>query len=473
MNVGEIKAFVSDKTPPVKEQKPTVSESTGVEDPNKAIQKQLQQEGLRQAAEFQQRNTAMVSVSSSQTTIGLKVYSSSMEQEVSVDGQRGKFARKSDDKGEQKQASLFDFEEVAKNVMKFVGGVIQGAARGGADDDKLNSLFSQAREGVARGIAMAERDLGGMLNDEIATGIGRSRDLISNRIDELESNLLGQTQDPAQLSALESSMEMRSSNSESASLMIRTRDGDEVTLSFESLRQFQYQNQQSYSATVMPGIGDSDEQSISLAAEKTESYAYFDRQGISFSLKGELDDGELTAIADLVGSVNDLADTFFGGDIDKAFEKALELGFDDQELTGYALQLNRVQQTEVVKTYGAIQHYRENDTGAAHGDEARPVAQYLDKMLNVFESATQQLASGEDFNELISGLINEMKEVQVPDLLSAINRFHTFNQRVLEAMPNERERIQPDDRQTIQPAEPLKSGGRETIQPVEPDTKSK
>ena len=436
MNVGEIKAFVS-------EQKPAVAEQKAPEDPNKAIKKQLQQDGLRQAAEFQQRQTAMVSVSSSQTTIGLKVYSSSMEQQVTVDGQRGKFA-KDDTSDKEKETSLFDFEEVAKNVMRFVGGVIQGAARGGADEEKLGNLFSQAREGVSRGIAMAEKDLGGLMNDDISTGIDRSRSLIENRINALESDLLG-IQNENQLAAggVASALNVNSSNSESASLTIRTRDGDEVQLSFESLRAYQYASQQTVAYTTEQGQGGEGNGYQNVVATDSTSYSYFDRQGISFSLKGELDEGELTAIADLVESVNDLADTFFGGDLDKAFEKALELGFDDQELTGYALQLNRTQQTEVVKTYGAIQHYRDGSDSGSHGDEAKPVAQYLNKMLNVFDSARQQLASGEDFNTLINGLINEMKDVQVPDLVTAINRFHSFNQRLLDAMPGEQQKTQP------------------------------
>ena len=436
MNVGEIKAFVS-------EQKPAVAEQKAPEDPNKAIKKQLQQDRLRQAAEFQQRQTAMVSVSSSQTTIGLKVYSSSMEQQVTVDGQRGKFA-KDDTSDKEKETSLFDFEEVAKNVMRFVGGVIQGAARGGADEEKLGNLFSQAREGVSRGIAMAEKDLGGLMNDDISTGIDRSRSLIENRINALESDLLG-IQNENQLAAggVASALNVNSSNSESASLTIRTRDGDEVQLSFESLRAYQYASQQTVAYTTEQGQGGEGNGYQNVVATDSTSYSYFDRQGISFSLKGELDEGELTAIADLVESVNDLADTFFGGDLDKAFEKALELGFDDQELTGYALQLNRTQQTEVVKTYGAIQHYRDGSESGSHGDEAKPVAQYLNKMLNVFDSARQQLASGEDFNTLINGLINEMKDVQVPDLVTAINRFHSFNQRLLDAMPGEQQKTQP------------------------------
>jgi hypothetical protein len=36
---------------------------------------------------------------------------------------------------------------------------------------------------------------------------------------------------------------------------------------------------------------------------------------------------------------------------------------------------------------------------------------------------------------MINGIINEMKDIQVPDLVQAINRFHSFNQQMLETMP--------------------------------------
>ncbi|MBU3022012.1 DUF5610 domain-containing protein [Aestuariibacter sp. A3R04] len=432
MNVGDIKAFVS-------EQKPVVTEQKSVEDPVKAMKKQLQQEGLRQAVEFQQSQNASVSMSTSQTSIGLKVYSSSMESQVTVDGQKGKFGKETDETKE-KEASLFDFEAVAKNVMRFVGGVIQGAADSGADADKLNGLFSQARDGVARGIALAQRDIGGLMNDEISTGIDRSQSLIENRLTDLENRLLDKASDSS-AHAVENELNAGIANAASASLLIRTRDGDEVTLSFESSQSYQYQRQLNSNEVVSGEIGSASEQPVD-STRYSENYSFFEKQGISFSLKGELDDGELTAIADLVGSVNDLADTFYSGDIDSAFEQALEIGYDDEELVGYALQMNRVQQTEVVRTYGEIQHYKEGSESGTHGDEARPIAQYLDKMLSVFESAVDKLASGEDFNSLINGLINEMKDVQVPDLVSAINRFHTFNQRLLEAVP-EQQKTQP------------------------------
>ncbi|MEC7283173.1 MAG: DUF4367 domain-containing protein, partial [Pseudomonadota bacterium] len=131
-----------------------------------------------------------------------------------------------------------------------------------------------------------------------------------------------------------------------------------------------------------------------------------------------------------------LADTFYSGDIDKAFEEALSLGFDDKELVGYALQLNRTTQTEVLKTYENIQHYNEDKSdNSKFGNVVSPIAQYLDKMMDTFANAERTLESSEDYNTLIAGIINEMEDVQVPDLISAINRFRSFNQTLLEGLP--------------------------------------
>ena len=269
----------------------------------------------------------------------------------------------------------------------------------------------------------------------------KSRDLIDTGINDLETDIFGRQQPNAvSISTLNA---VAASEEKSGSLMIRTKDGDEVSFSFESLQSFKASQQLSYQAQIsqeqQDSSGELDQQSdteSTAAYSQQTSYQYYERSGISFSLKGELDEGELESIANLVGQVQDLADTFYNGDIDKAYEEALSLGFDDKELVGYALQLNRTTQTEVLKTYENIQHYNEgNSDNAKYGNVVSPVAQYLEKMMDTFANAENKLASSEDYNALIAGLINEMKDVQVPDLISAINRFRSFNQTLLDGLP--------------------------------------
>ena len=422
MNFGDIKAFQNEQPPSAK--------------PSAAINKQLQEEGLRQAANFQAAQAgagnAAISVISSQTTVGLKIYSGSMQQNVTVNNERAKNATEFE---KDKPASLFDFEKVAENVMRFVGGVIKGAANSGADEAKINDLFSQAREGIAKGIKMAERDIGGFMNEEISNGIANSRALLDKRVAELENELLGLSATEQTAVAFES---LQASSENSGELLIRTRDGDEVTLSFTDLKQVSLENQVAVTQTDQLGSDESDYDENAGGASFSQSLVArtLEFSGYRIEIKGDLDDDELNAISDLVNSANDLADTFYRGDIQSAFNQALELGYDDQELVGFALQLNRVEQTQAVKAYGYVQQYNEDDQQNERQEKlVKPVAQYLEKMLSVYEQSQTNLASAEDYNTIINGIVNEMKDVQVPDLVQAINRFHTFNKQLVDALP--------------------------------------
>lgn len=420
MNVGDIKAGSSDQKPAIK--------------PEQNIRSQLREDGLRQAAEFQQKYSGTVSVTSSQTTVGLRVYSDSLNRQLNIDGKSPRL--KTPNKQDDEPASLFDFEEVARNVLRFVGGVIRGAADSGANEEELNNLFSQAREGVERGISQAQRDLGGFLNDEISTGIENSRELINSEIDELEADIFGRQQ----FSVAESlTNELFASASQDGSLSIRTRDGDEVRISFESIRQVnQYQSSQySYQQNDGNENGTGTGTNASLYVEQSQGIQFYQYDGFSFSVEGNLDEAELDAIADLVRQADELAREFFDGDIDLAFEKALELGFDEEELAGFALQLTQRQEVEVVQTYESVSQY--NDDENSQRASINPIADYLSRVLNVFDVGRAQLASENDLNSLLNTVVSQIEEVQVPDLISAINRFHNFNQRLLDNVPSQSE----------------------------------
>ena len=420
MNVGDIKAGSSDQKPAIK--------------PEQNIRSQLREDGLRQAAEFQQKYSGTVSVTSSQTTVGLRVYSDSLNRQLNIDGKSPQLT--TPNKQDDEPASLFDFEEVARNVLRFVGGVIRGAADSGANEEELNNLFSQAREGVERGISQAQRDLGGFLNDEISTGIENSRELINSEIDELEADIFGRQQ----FGVAESlTNELFASASQDGSLSIRTRDGDEVRISFESIRQVnQYQSSQySYQQNDGNENGTGTGTNASLYVEQSQGIQFYQYDGFSFSVEGNLDEAELDAIADLVRQADELAREFFDGDIDLAFEEAFELGFDEEELAGFALQLTQRQEVEVVQTYESVSQY--NDDENSQRASINPIADYLSRVLNVFDVGRAQLASENDLNSLLNTVVSQIEEVQVPDLISAINRFHNFNQRLLDNVPSQSE----------------------------------
>ncbi|MGB0215936.1 MAG: DUF5610 domain-containing protein [Alteromonas oceani] len=393
-----------------------------VEKPDVALKKQLQQEGLRQAREFQQSSQA-TQVTVSQTRVGSTVLVSSLEQEVVLNERR--FDNRQFDKAEENK-SAFDFEKVASNVLKFVGGVVRGAAKSGADEAQLTDLLGQARSGVAKGIALAEKDLAGFMNPEITDGIRNSKEAIGEGIDNIEKEVLSPFRGTMEVGA---SLSAQYAQSQSGGLKITTKDGDEVEINFGQSRQYQYSASERITSsansngdTNAPAAPQSD-----VVAQRSLNVQFSEYRGISFSVQGELDDDELGAISDLVKQITDVSKSFFKGDLDTALDKALDLGYDEKELAGFALKLNS---REVVSE--KISAYKEVSDGDSSELKKymRPIKEYMDELKSLNQLLDTTLKDGEGYKELVTGVINQMKEVHVPDVLSAINRFHLFNGRI-------------------------------------------
>lgn len=470
MNLGELKAFIGDGPQHPK-----------AERPDQAIQKQLREAGLRQAYNGLTPNVAAsTSQISSQTSVGLRVYNHSLNQTLAINEHKAKLPLPvSKEEAKEKQQSLFDFEEVAKNVLHFVGGAIKHAKAKGVDDAALIGMFEQARSGVLKGIDMAKKDLGGMMNEEIATGITRSKELIDDGIKKLEEQLFGRTEEN-KLSENQAiiSESVFYTKQDSGEILVNTRDGDEVRISFESQQQFQLNRELlvGIAQPVDPITSEKDDVDVNIADDKKsedtdtadkvssdsqdapanntvqqkpvspsetsvskvameQSYSHFEKMGLAFSIRGELDDGELAAISDLVSNANELADEFFNGDVESAFQQALNLGFDEKELTGFALQLSRNEQVQVIQTYESVSHFKDDQQASDPSKAAKPVAQYLDHMLEVMEQSRLTLQDRGSYENLVNGLINKMGEVHTPDLVHAINRFHAFNKKLIDNLP--------------------------------------
>jgi hypothetical protein len=467
MNFSEIKAFLGNK--------PTVN-------PNEIAQNQLREAGLKQATEGIRVNPeSSISQLSSQTTVGLRIYNNSLNQNIQLDEKQPRLpAAKDAEKG------LFDFEEIAKNVLRFVGGVISSAAKSGANEEKLMDLFEQARTGVAKGIKMAEKELDGFMNEEISKGISSSANMIERGIQRLQDELFGNVpqNDEAQSQQTNSSTSQVTESAsydrhKSGELTIRTKDGDEVTLYFAETRGFetnrQLLNEQSIPKTGQSGVEHNDvlprnvletddvNPAVETAKKESEEVELntpnqtvaetpatasnvprhsvgYQGSNLNFTVNGELDEAELASIGQLVADADDLATTFFESDVKTAFNQALELGFDKQELAGFALQLTRQEQVEVVKTYESVSQYDGSDAPInASSKPVERVSDYLAKMLNVLEQSQQKLEDSSQYEKLINSLVNQIQNVDTNELVSAINDFHVFNNQLLNNLPNQKE----------------------------------
>lgn len=280
---------------------------------------------------------------------------------------------------------LFDFDEIVKNVLDFVTGAVKKAQADGADDDKLKGMLSDARKGVQIGIddAVDELKETGIFNSDIEEGINKSKEGIFDGLDKFEENLFNPQ--PSSVSVTQAQYVSLSNNAEYS---FTTAEGDEVVISFADA--FKSQSASSYQRS------ENNEAYVSESSQSREL-------SFSMSVNGDLNEDEQEAINDLMENLQSVSNTFFSGDLDKAFEEAQELGLGNEQLVAFSMDLRQT------KTVAAIKGYEEYKP-APEKEIAEKVAPFNDDLQNAFSKASElgiqnQLAGimqwlNEDQNEI-------------------------------------------------------------------------
>ncbi|WDE09816.1 DUF5610 domain-containing protein [Thalassomonas haliotis] len=312
----------------------------------------------------------------------------------------------------------FDFEAVAENVMEFVSSGIMLAKADGANDDKLADMLSQARSGIEQGFGMAREELDGLglMTEELEQGINKSYDLLQSDLDDFEEELFGSENvgagnavnpDNGALAASGlRSQQLNMLEQEQGTINIRTRDGDKINIHFGSLMTL-------------------DQQSMQQQGMFSREISFSQSQSFSLQIEGELDDEELEAISSLVQDIGKLADNFFSGDIEKAWQQANELGFDDQQVAQVSLDFQEVKQVAVTEHYGRVPQQHESPFAT--------LSPYL-KDLESAASLADNLFEGNNLKELMSGVAEQLLTGADDALNNSSEQFVNFNQRLLDAL---------------------------------------
>ena len=156
---------------------------------------------------------------------------------------------------------------------------------------------------------------------------------------------------------------------------------------------------------------------------------YAEKNAFAFSVDGELDEAELTAINDLLSQVNTVATSFFDGNLEQAFEQAVNMGFDASEIKDFALVLTQTSTTRIQDAY-------DNPQVAKSASNNQPLVDLgnfmieLDKANLLAEQVKQDLAIvgqlADQFNEARSK--QEENSLQNRTSVSDfINRLSAFN----------------------------------------------
>ncbi len=289
---------------------------------------------------------------------------------------------------------FFDFEKVAKTIMDFVGGSIIAAKAGGASDEELKEMFEQGRAGANLGIDQALGELKdmAMLDEGLNQGIEKSRDIVNTNLDDLYEQMFP-TDKASNSTKVKLDSELYTSNSKSSDLTITTTDGDIVSISFSELQETASQESYQYAEN---GKGASENYSM--------ASSQYHEVNFSYSVEGELDDDEKAAIEALIKDVNSLQKDFFSGNVDKAFEKALELGFDNEQIANFSMDLQHTQASYVSQTYVEVSEFDENLLANTQ-KELKPLFDFLDQFKQLQETAEKLLSKNNDsFGQLLDAV---------------------------------------------------------------------
>jgi len=315
------------------------------------------------------------------------------------------------------QAEDFTPEKVSERILGFVSGRILSEQ----DKDKQTDLMAQAREGIERGFAEAKDILKSLdvLNGKVKTDIDSTYDLIQQGLQRLEDQVNGVVNDdekePQVLEQAEqASMQSRYSRNENTSVEIITNDGDKVLI--DLFKQQSAESTRSYSRNE-DGVSYNTSRNISAST------------GISYQVQGDLDEGEQKAIDDLLKDVAKVSDSFFSGNVQKAFNQAVKLDFDSEELTRFSLDMDYQENRQVaISTYSNYQSQPERESAQQPGRDSNqlmpPGLQDMSQFIKELDHLFQNPFVMHKFNEPDKG---------VSELLSGMNQLlHSDEMKQLE-----------------------------------------
>jgi len=316
--------------------------------------------------------------------------------------------------------------QVASNVLGFVEDRLQGSVSQGANEEQIEGMMVLAREGVGKGFSQAIEDVGslGLMSDELSEEISKSLAFVDEGLGVLEGQFLnevrvdsssvesliekeasltsevgkeaveGSARSGLELNAFDffqsreilkneshkipAVMSSRSFEGESSAFSLTTRDGDTVQIRFAQSEEAQYKTN---------GRG----QQYQLAYSGV----------FEVDVQGDLDEGELAAINDLLNQVSEISNLFFEDRFQEAFESALNIGFDASEIADFSLDLAKAQYKEV-RGYGMAG----SDLHSETIDRYQPLVEVVNRFDGMFG-----LLSGFDnaFEEVRSLLIENVK----------------------------------------------------------------
>jgi hypothetical protein len=326
-------------------------------------------------------------------------------------------------------------EKVAGNILGFIERRLVQDQAEGASSEKLQERLAAGLSGFKKGFAQAEEQLKALavLSPSIKADLDKTQGLVLQGIDSLQEKL-------NQGLSLLPAANAPSSTIKSAASETKTQAGLNVkgipvgvalaaqqtqAVKFDAIdygraeaRDFRFE------VTTKEGDKVTINASASYGANvnrsgNTLTASYSESQAFSLSIEGDLNEEELNSISNLLSKVNTLAEQFYAGDIESAFNQAHNLGLDDNQIAGYALNLSQAIIEVASYEQATTERQAASDQQAKIapnplGVEFNPLGDFISNLLDALDEA-KQFKEPEQLLQNIAAHFNERpKAIEKP-----------------------------------------------------------
>lgn len=174
------------------------------------------------------------------------------------------------------------------------------------------------------------------------------------------------------------SLSERFSRDDSFSISLKTKDGDQVEITFNSETRYQ----SDYAQRTGDGL---EQQRYRIEKSQTSEFG--------FSVQGVLDVEEIDAIASLVQDISSLADRFFNGDLQTAMQQASDLTLDSTPLAEMDISMQQLIESRAIEKYREVQSMGE---GRAN-EPLRAIESFREQLQNQVSRSEQRVSSATEF----------------------------------------------------------------------------
>jgi hypothetical protein len=234
------------------------------------------------------------------------------------------------------RASMFDVDDLVDQIWGFASARIAKAESNGASEEELGSLWRAAEKGVTEGFGEAKDILEslGELDDPLKLKIDSAFGQIMDKLGERSTDVLPVSQ-PVQ--------EER----------VQTRSQPEAAGRNRAISLYQYERQ-TFSLNLTTAQGDeilirsvaeqeSNADDLKFGRLSSTSWSHSETSGFSLVIKGDLNEQESNDLDALLAQVNELAEEFYEGDFETAFNMAKDLNIDGTTLQSMDLNLKEIE----------------------------------------------------------------------------------------------------------------------------------